>query len=133
MVLRQHPPRRLLGDQEGAIGGDRERLLHVDRIELDERPAGAEARIVDHDVGRAEGGLDVGEQLLDIGALAGVAGEGLRIGLLNQRVEIAGAARGERDLDAFLGQSAGERGGKPGAGADDERGIESVGGHDLVL
>src|SRR5262249_18336530 len=60
VLLRQHAPRRLLGDEEAAIGGDGERFLNVERIELDERTAGAKTRVVDHDVGRAEGSIEIG-------------------------------------------------------------------------
>src|SRR5271165_2362918 len=42
-LVRQHAPRRLLPDQKGAVGGDRERLLDICRIELEQRPAGAKA------------------------------------------------------------------------------------------
>ena len=74
-----------------AVGGDRERLLDLGRIELDERPAGAEARIVDHDLRRTGSRIEVGKQLLDVGALAGVAGEDLRADLFRERLEIIGA------------------------------------------
>ena len=61
--VRQHAPRRLLGDQERAEGGDVERLLDFGGIEIDERPARAIARVVDHDLGRAEGAVDSANSL----------------------------------------------------------------------
>jgi hypothetical protein len=109
--------------------GDRDRLLDLGRVELDERAAGAIAGVVDHDFGGAERAVELGEQLLDLSALAGVAGEGARAGFLGERIEIAGRARRQRDLDAVLGERAGERGGEPGAGADDECGGEFRVGH----
>ena len=112
VLVRQHSPRRLLGDEERTEGGDVERLLDVGGIEIDERAASAEARIVDHDVGRSEGAVDIGEQLVDLRALARVAVERPRPGFLHQRLEIVGAARRERDLDAVLGQRPCERGGE---------------------
>src|SRR5262249_6501953 len=129
VLLRQHAPCRLLGDEEAAIGGHRERLLHVERIELDERTAGAEACVVDHDVGRAAGRVEIGEQLLDLAALARVAGERPRAGLLDERIEVAGGARRKRDLDPILGQRPREGSGEPRTRANDERGIEFDIGH----
>src|SRR5262249_8918525 len=55
VLLRQHAPRRLLGDEEAAIGGHRERLLHVERIELHGWTAGAGAVVVEPDCGRRDG------------------------------------------------------------------------------
>src|SRR4051812_9777399 len=114
-----------MGNEERTEGGDVERLLDVGGVEIDEWAAGAEARIVDHDVWRSKGAVDIGEQLVDLSALARVAGEGPRPGFLHQRREIVGAARRERDLDAVLGQRPCERGGQSRTRADDQRGSES--------
>jgi hypothetical protein len=98
-------------------------------VELHERPAGAVAGVVDHDFGRAHGGVEIVEQLLHLVALGGVAGEGLGLGLDREVVQIVGGARRQRDLDAFLAQDARQRGGEAGAGADDEGGVEAGLGH----
>src|SRR5262249_49341896 len=122
----------LLGDQERTIGGDRDRLLHVRWIELDERPARAEARIVDDDFRCAEAAVEGGEQFVDLSALARVTGERLRADVLGERFEIAGAAGGERDLDSFLRQRPRQRGGEAGARPDDQGGVEMGVGHVLA-
>ncbi len=124
MLLRQHAACRLLGDEEGAIGGDRERFLHVERINLDEGAAGTKACIVDDDVRRPEGGIDIGEQLIDVPALGCVAGERPPADFFDEPIEVAGGARSERHLDVLFGQRACEGGAQPGTYAHDERGIE---------
>jgi hypothetical protein len=58
---RQHAARRRLPYQEAAEGSDRDRFRHLDRIKLNERPARAIAGVVDHDVGRARPGIEIGE------------------------------------------------------------------------
>ena len=117
---RQHALGRLLRHQEAAERGDHQRLFDLVGIELDERAARAVARVVDDHIGRAEGGFDVGEQLRHLGAIGRIAGKGLGAGLLRQRRQIGGAARGERDLQSGLGKEARQRGGKPRADADDQ-------------
>ena len=105
--VRQHAAHRLLRHQEAAERGHRDRLLDLGRIELGERPARAVARVVDHDLGRADGGVEIGEQLLDVGALGGVARERLGAGLDREVVQIVGRARRQRDLHAVLGSGRG--------------------------
>ena len=97
-------------DQERAVSRDLERLGDFDGIELDDRPARAVAGVVDDDVGRELGGVETGEQLLDLVALGGVAIECLGAGRLDELVELGGRARGERDRHAGLGECARERG-----------------------
>ena len=70
-----HAPRRLLADEEAAEGRDLERLRTSFGIEVEERAAGAEAGIVEHDVERAERAVDLGEQRLDGVGLGGVGGD----------------------------------------------------------
>ena len=121
--LRQHALGRLLRHQKAAEGGDHQRLCDLVGNELDERAAGAVARVVDDHIGRAEGGFDVGEQLRHLSAIGRIAGKGLGAGLLRQRRQIVGAARGERDLQSGLGKEPRQRGGKPRADADNECGF----------
>jgi hypothetical protein len=54
VLLRQHALDRLLTDQEAAEGGGHQGFLDLGRIELGDRPAGAIARVVDHDLRRTE-------------------------------------------------------------------------------
>ena len=78
VLVFDHAPGGLLGDQEPAIGGDFERLLDALGVDLDERPAHPGARVVDDDVGRAGAGVERGEQRSDIFARRRVAGGGAR-------------------------------------------------------
>ena len=54
VTFRHHALGGLLRHQEAAVSGHRERALDLDRIEIDERPAGAVTGIVDHHIGRAD-------------------------------------------------------------------------------
>src|SRR4029450_12684892 len=49
--------------------------------------------------GASESAVDIGEKLVDLRALARIAAERPRPGLLHERLEIVGPARRERDLD----------------------------------
>jgi hypothetical protein len=82
------------------------------------------AGVVDHDLGRADGGVEIVEQARDVGALGGVAGEGLGAGLDREVVQVLGRARCQRDLHAVLGQDACQRGGEAGARTNDQGGVE---------
>ena len=55
-AARQHAARRLLRHQEAAERRHQDRFLDLGGIEVDERPAGAVARIVDDDIRRAARG-----------------------------------------------------------------------------
>jgi len=70
-------PRRLLADQEPGIATHSNRTSHSGGIELDHRPAGAGARVVDHHVRHALGcdhGIEQAADLLRLGCLAGERG-----------------------------------------------------------
>ena len=121
MAGRQHALGRLLRHQKAAEGADDERLLDLGRIEFDERTAGAIARVVDDDIGRAERAFDIGEELCDVGVLGRIAGKGFAADLFGKRREIVGAARRQRHLHARFRESARHRGGKPAADPDNER------------
>ena len=129
MAFRQHAARRRLPDQESAESGDLERFGDFDRIELGEWPAGAIAGVVDDNVRRELGRIEIGEQLLDLVALGGIAVEGLGAGRLDELVELGCQARSERDLHAGFGERARERGRQAGAGADDEGGSVALLAH----
>src|SRR5512135_1524067 len=110
----------LLRDQEAAESRDLDGAAHVLRRQVDQRPAHAAARVVDHDVGRAAG-IDRLEQAGNVGRIAGVALEDARPGLLGQRRQLVGLARGDRDLQAVPGEQARQGGTEAGAYADDQR------------
>ena len=129
VLLRQHPLDRLLTDQEAAEGGGHQGLFDLGRIEFSDRTAGAITRIVDHDLGRAEGTVEVGEQLLHIGSLAGIAGKGLGVDLLGQTVEVGRRARRQRHLDAFGAEHPCQRRAETRPRAHDQRGVELHIGH----
>ena len=57
--LRQHALGRLLRHQEAAERGDHQRLFDLVGNQLDERAAGAIARVVDDHIGRSEAGFDI--------------------------------------------------------------------------
>src|SRR6185437_1586030 len=96
-------------------------LRHLGRIELGEWPARAVAGVVDHHVGRTRG-IERGEQFVDLRAVAGVALMDLGAGFLRQRGKFIDRARGQRDGQAGLGESARQRGRKTRACADDKSG-----------
>ncbi len=129
MAARQHAARRRLPHQESAIGGDLDRLGDFDRIEFDERPPRAIAGVVNDDVGRELGRVEIGEQLLDLVALGSVAIERLGVGRLDELIELGGRARGQHDAHPRLGERARERGRQAGAGADDEGGSVALLAH----
>jgi hypothetical protein len=109
VAARQHAARRRLPDQKGAIGGDLERLGDFDRIELGERSARAVAGVVDDDVRRELGRVKIGEQLLDLVALGGIAVERLGASRLDELIELGRRARGQRDALANARASEAER------------------------
>ena len=117
---RQHAPDRLLRRQEGAEGGDLERLQHIRGRKLGKRAADAEGGIVDDDSEIGVQAVDRSEEGLDILRLRGVAGNALGAGLGRQAGELAGAAGGEHELVAAPCQLPGEGGGEAIADADDE-------------
>ncbi len=119
----QHLPRRRLRHQEAAEAAHHQRVLHLGRVELGDGAARPCAGVVDDEVGRAELGLDRGEERRDILAPAGIAGPGARAGLGQQRREFLDAARGERHAHELACEEAGERGAEPAAGAGDEGGL----------
>ena len=106
MLVRQHPLRRLLRHQEAAEGADGDRLRDLGRHQVDKGTARAAAGVIDHEVGRAELALDQAEQPLDLVGVGGVAGKGAGPGLGAERAELLDLARGQRDLDALLGEAA---------------------------
>jgi hypothetical protein len=126
---RQHAFGRLLGYQEAAKGGDRQRLLHVGGIELDKRPAGPIARVVDNDIERAERRFDVGKEFCHLHALCRIAGKGLAADFLGQLRKFGGPARSQRDGHTGSGESPRQRGREPGPGPDDQRGSIGKFGH----
>jgi len=126
---RQHAFGRLLGYQEAAKGGDRQRLLHVGGIELDKRPAGPIARVVDDDIGRAKRRFDVGEEFYHFYALCRIAGKGFAANFLGQLCKFGGPARCERDGHTGSGESPRQRGREPGPGPDNQRGSIGKFGH----
>src|SRR5262245_40197109 len=81
---------------------------------------GAEACVIDHDIGRGGRGVELVEQPLDFGVLAGVAGQGTRSGFLDERGQISGRARRERHREALAREGARERGAQSGTGANDK-------------
>ncbi len=90
----KQPPRRLLADQEAAIGADQQGLLDRIGIEFGDRAACAAAGVEDGKCQRAGlvGGL---EQACDGGRIGDVGFDGQRSGLLDQRRELAGVAGGQ--------------------------------------
>src|SRR5262249_4344258 len=66
----------------------------------------------------------IGEQLLDLAVLAGVAGERPPANVLDERIEIVGGARRERHFDSVVGQRPCEGRAQSRTCAHDERGIE---------
>jgi len=89
-------------------------------IELGEGAASTMAGVVDDDLGCPEAAVEVGEQLLHLGGLAGVAGEDLSAGVARQCGEVVRRARSERNLDAVPVQRARQRGAQARTGADDQ-------------
>jgi hypothetical protein len=92
MLVRQHPFRRLLGDQEAAEGANGDRLRHFRRHQIDERAARASGGVINHHVGAADLALDQAEQPLDLIGVGGIAGKGVSAGLAAQRAELCGLA-----------------------------------------
>ena len=88
MLLRQHALDRLLRDKKPGECTDRQRLLDLGRIEFDERPAGAVARIEHDDVGRPVSGVNAREELDHIAAFGGIARKRLAADLARQRRKI---------------------------------------------
>ena len=121
-ALRQHPPRGLLRHQKAAEGRDRDRFLDLGRLELDQRPAGAEARVVDDHIGRAEARLDPCEKPLDASRLVASQAKTFAPVSAARPDSFSVAARRQRDLHSVLAEQPGKRGGEPAAGPDDERG-----------
>src|SRR6185295_14331765 len=124
---RQHAFQRGLRDEEAAVGRDHQRPAHLVAIELEERPAHAVARVVDHEGRR----VDHREQRLDLRGVGRIAGEGLRAGFLLQLRELVEVARGERDAHAGRRALPRERGGQTRPGADDQR--ELALGHRMFI
>ena len=122
-ALAKHAPRRLLRDQEAAERGDHEGLPHLGRVEIDQSAVGALARVVVHDLERAELRVDLREQPFDLVRLGGVAAQRQAADLVRQRRELVRIARGEPHLEAFARQHPGERGADAVPGADDQCGL----------
>ena len=99
------------------------RGLDLRRLQVDERPAGARRRVVDHDIGDADHALDLGEQALDLPGISGIASKGASSGRVAQCSELVGIAGREADRHAFAHEQACERGAETGTGADDESGL----------
>jgi hypothetical protein len=128
-AMRQHAFHRLLRHQEGAVGGDRERLRHRGRIKLGDRSAQPAAGIVDDDVGLADLGVRRLEQAGDGGRIGGIDLEGRGANLGRECGELFGVAGGEADLDALRRERTRNRGADAGAGADDQGAAIGQGGH----
>src|SRR5262249_16508343 len=90
-------------------------------------------RVADPAAGRREGRAEIGEQLLALAALAGVAVDRPPANVLDERIEVVGGARRERHFDSVLGQRPRERCAQSRTYAYDERGVEATCGHDLAL
>ena len=133
MAPREHPPRRLLRHQECPEGRHRERSFHLRRIEIDQRTARAVARVVDHNLGRADAGIQIGKQSLDFHRARGIARKDARTNVLCERIEVIRAPRRERNPDAFAGEYTRKRGAQACARADNESCVESFRRHDAVL
>ena len=73
-------------------------LAYFGRVELDQGALGPIARVVVHDVERAEPVVDFGEQPLDLLRRRHVAPEGKTADLVRQRRELVRIARGEPHL-----------------------------------
>jgi hypothetical protein len=84
-VLRHHPFCRFSRDQKAAERSNNQRSLHFGGVEVDERSAGAVARVVDDNIRRSERRFDVGEEFSDLSLFGGVAGKCLAAGFLRQR------------------------------------------------
>src|SRR4051812_28761041 len=120
MLVRQHALRRLLCHQEAPESGHRHRLSNFCRHEIDEFSAGPAARVVDHEIGRADFALDQAEQSLDLFRIGGVTGIGASAGLVAERAELLDLARSQRDANVLAGEQPRQRGAEALAGADDQ-------------
>ena len=88
------------------------RLRDLRGIEPDERTARAIAGVVDDNIGRAEGGFDIGKELRNLGAIGRIAGK-VFAPVSRASAPRSSGARPERDFQTGLGKQPRERGGKP--------------------
>ena len=112
--------RRLLSDQEAAIGTHRDGACHGVRIEVGDRPARPRRRVVDHHVRHALGGDHGVEQAADFLGFRGLAGEGCGRGLAGERGQPIGIARRQRHLQAVAREQPRQGSAQTAAHADDQ-------------
>ena len=105
---RQHAPGRLLRHQEPAVRADHQGLADLLRVELDQWTADPIARVVVHDVERAELLVGLGEQALDLIGQGDVAAEDEAVDLGAEGLELLRPAGGEPHLDPVPRQEPGE-------------------------
>ena len=110
-AARQQPPRRLLADQEAAIGADQQRLPDRIGIELGDRAARAPAG-VEHRKRQRTGLVGGLEQICDGGWIGDVRLDGQRAGFVDQGGEFPDIAGGQDHTKTILGEKACQRGAK---------------------
>src|SRR5258708_39251061 len=104
---------------------DRQRLVPEGVVEVDHRTwvgTAADARVVDENLDRPKGALDIGDDLLRDGPIAEVCGEGRGrssggTNLSDDCVEFAGRARGQGHACSFSGVGQGDGAADAAAGA----------------
>src|SRR2546421_7496080 len=84
----EHALRRALSYEKPRIARHPDRALDLFRVESDEGPAHAVARVVDHELGHAPFRFDRGEHRLDLRRVGGVTRERDRAGFLRERREL---------------------------------------------
>ena len=94
-------------------------------IELDERPVGADAGVRDHDVDAAVSRDRLVGERRHLGAVADVGRPGDGAG----DAEVVARARGEAELDALVGEHAGDGGADAAARAGDDCHLSFETGH----
>ena len=125
VAARHHMARRLATGEEAAIAGELPGLAEQRLGRLQERRVDVRAGVVEADRDGPDVALDLGEQVLDRGLLAGIDAEGLHraaVGrdLVDQRLGLAGIAPRHADLQSAGGEAPGDGGADGIAGAHEQ-------------
>ena len=133
VAARHHVARRLAAGEEAAIAGELPGLAEQRLGRLQQRRVDVRAGVVEADFDGPDLALDLGEQVLDRGLLAGIDAEGLHraaVGrdLVDQRLGLGSVASRHADLQSAGGEASGN-GGADGIARAHEQGDGPAGCH----